>query len=85
MDMYLDLNKGKLYNDASKVIFVSTYLRGQAWDWLEPYIREYYEKNPTEWSTIARNIFGSYASFRRHLEKTFGDIDAAITAERRLA
>ena len=44
IDIYLDVNKGRLINEGSKVIFVSAYLRGQTWDWLEPYIREYYEK-----------------------------------------
>lgn len=84
MDMHLDMNKHKLYNDAAKVIFVSSYLRGQAWDWLEPFIREYYEKPQEEWSNIAQKIFNRYADFRQMLERTFGDIDAKKTAERKL-
>jgi hypothetical protein len=84
MNMYLDVNKHRLNTEASKVIFVSTYLRGQAWDWLEPYVREYYEKDSSEWSTTATTIFSSYLKFREHLEKTFGDIDAKKTAERKL-
>jgi hypothetical protein len=84
MNMHLDVNKFKLTNDADKVIFVSTYLRGQAWDWLEPYVREYYEKDSSEWSNTAVNIFSSYDKFKEHLEKTFGDIDAKKTAERKL-
>jgi hypothetical protein len=84
MNMHLDANKTKLPSQADKVIFVATHLRGQAWNWFEPYIREYYEKQSNEWSTITRNIFTSYAGFRRYLEQTFGDIDAEATAERRL-
>jgi hypothetical protein len=30
--------------EADKVIYVSTYLRGQAFDWFEPYVREFNEK-----------------------------------------
>ncbi|KAJ5105138.1 Retrotransposon polyprotein [Penicillium alfredii] len=85
MDMHLDMNRGRLVNDAAKVIFVSSYLRGQAWDWLEPYIREYYEKTPDAWSAMAQGIFSRYSSFRQLLERTFGDIDAKATAERKLA
>jgi hypothetical protein len=84
MNMHLDANKTKLPGQADKVIFVATHLRGQAWNWFEPYIREYYEKQSNEWSTITRNIFTSYAGFRRYLEQTFGDIDAEATAERKL-
>lgn len=85
MDMHLDMNKRRLVGEADKVIFVSSYLRGQAWDWLEPYIREYYEKAPGEWTTTAQSIFMSYRNFRQILERTFGDIDAKATAERKLA
>lgn len=84
MDMYIDVNKVKLPSEASKVIFMLTYLRGQAWNWLEPYIRDYYEKASDEWSAMTTEIFGSYGSFRRYLERIFGDIDATRTAERKL-
>ncbi|KAF4221871.1 hypothetical protein CNMCM6457_001567 [Aspergillus fumigatiaffinis] len=84
MNMHLDANKAKLPGQADKVIFIATHLQGQAWNWFKPYIQEYYEKQPDEWSTITRNIFTSYAGFRRYLEQTFGDIDAEATAERRL-
>lgn len=84
MDMHLDVNKIKLPSEASKVIFVSTYLRGQAWNWLEPHIRDYYEKSSEEWSATTTEIFENYGNFRRHLERTFGDIDATRTAERKL-
>jgi hypothetical protein len=84
MDIHIDVNKGRLFTEGSKVIFVSAYLRGQAWDWLEPYIREYYEKASNEWSSTTQAIFSSYTTFRQHLERTFGDIDAKKTAERKL-
>jgi transposase InsO family protein len=84
MDIHIDVNKGRLFTEGSKVIFVSAYLRGQAWDWLEPHIREYYEKPSTEWSSTTQSIFNSYTTFRQHLERTFGDIDAKKTAERKL-
>ena len=38
MDIYIDMNKKSLRTEANKVIFVSTYLRGQVWDWLETYV-----------------------------------------------
>jgi hypothetical protein len=38
MNMHLDANKTKLPSQADKVIFMATHLRGQAWNWFEPYI-----------------------------------------------
>ncbi|KAJ5086230.1 hypothetical protein NUU61_007537, partial [Penicillium alfredii] len=37
------------------------------------------------WSAMAQGIFSRYSSFRQLLERTFGDIDAKATAERKLA
>ncbi|KAJ6138759.1 Retrotransposon polyprotein [Penicillium samsonianum] len=69
--MYLDINQTKLPTEASK-------------GWFEPYIRDYYEKEPSEWLTTTTEVFGGYYNFRKHLKRTFGDIDAARTAERKL-
>ncbi|KAJ6142772.1 Retrotransposon polyprotein [Penicillium samsonianum] len=77
--MHLDVNSTKIPNEAGKVIFISTYLRGQAWDWFEPYIRDYYGKDPKEWSATTINIFSAYRHFREYLENTFGDIDIIIS------
>jgi hypothetical protein len=77
MDMHIDMNRSKLATEASKVIFVSTYLRGQAWGWFEPHIRDYYGKPQESWSITTMDVFNDYANFRQHLERTFGDIDAA--------
>ena len=70
--------------EANKVIYASTYLRGQAFNWFEPYIREFNEKKADDWGDTTKEIFASYAVFKKKLEQTFGDIDAQRTAERRL-
>ena len=70
--------------EADKVIYASTYLRGQAFDWFEPYIREFNDKPKKDQGDVTKEIFASYATFKKKLEQTFGDIDAARTAERRL-
>ncbi|EKV17987.1 Retrotransposon polyprotein, putative [Penicillium digitatum PHI26] len=63
MDMHLDVNKIKLPSEASKVIFVSTYLRGQAWNWLEPHIRDYYEKSSEECASVYASEFQQIISY----------------------
>lgn len=85
MRMHLDVNRQRLTDEESKVIFVSTHLRGQAWDWFEVHIREYYEKPRDEWNATTHGIFTSYSNFVAYLTKMFGEINATVTAERKLA
>ena len=87
MDMHIDVNNNVLRTQASRVIFVSTYLRDRAFEWFEPILREYYNKATDEWGHITQEVFSEadgYKQFRNHLNKTFGDVDATRTAERKL-
>ena len=82
MDMQLRLIN--CVEEADRVIYASTYLRGQAFEWFEPYVREFNDKPQKDWGDVTKEIFASYKMFKKKLEQTFGDIDAARTAERRL-
>jgi len=87
MDMHIDVNNNVLRTQASRVIFVSTYLRDRAFEWFEPILREYYNKARDNWGNITKEVFSDtdgYEKFRSHLNKTFGDVDATRTAERKL-
>ena len=87
MDMHIDINNNVLRTQASRVIFVSTYLRDRAFEWFEPILREYYNKARDNWGNITKEVFSDtdgYEKFRSHLNKTFGDVDATRTAERKL-
>jgi hypothetical protein len=57
---------------------------GQAFEWSGPYIREFDEKRQNDWRNVTKAIVASYATIKKKLELTFGDIDAARTTERRL-
>jgi hypothetical protein len=84
IEMQLRMNP-QIANEEDKVVFVSTYLRGQAFEWFELFIREYQEKaDKDQWSDTTQEIFASYTAFKKKLEQTFGDIDAIRSAERRL-
>ena len=52
MDMHIDVNHNVLRTQASRVIFVSTYLRDRAFEWFEPILREYYNKATNDWGNI---------------------------------
>ena len=87
MDMHIDVNNNVLRTQASRVIFVSTYLRDRAFEWFEPILREYYNKATDKWGHITQEVFSEadgYKQFRNHLNKTFRDVNATRTAERKL-
>jgi hypothetical protein len=50
-------------------------------------LREYYNKDTNDWGNITQEVFSEtdgYKQFRNHLNKTFGDVDATRTIERKL-
>ena len=83
-DMYLHMNRDKISTESDKVLFACTYLRGPAFNWFEPTVREFNDKPATQQTDNTREVFASYQTFKRRLEETFGDIDAARNAERKL-
>lgn len=70
--------------ETNKIIYIFIYLYGQAFNWFEPYIREFNEKSTDDWGDITKEIFVFYTVFKKKLEQIFGDIDAQYTAERYL-
>ncbi|KAJ5239577.1 hypothetical protein N7468_004196 [Penicillium chermesinum] len=82
MDMQLRLVN--FQSEVDKVMYASTYLRGQAFEWFEPYIRDYTDKPSKDRDEATKEVFASYSNFKKKLEATFGDVDATRTAERRL-
>lgn len=72
-------------SDARRVEHAASYLRGQAWSWFEPRMREY-QHNPEEpENDETRAIFSSYDEFEERFLKVFGDNDEERKAERELA
>lgn len=84
LDMYIQMNREKLANEADKVLFATTYLTGPAFDWFEPFVRDYQEHTEKLRDDETKAIFASYAEFKKRLERTFGDIDKERNAERQL-
>ncbi|KAF7139709.1 hypothetical protein CNMCM5793_007503 [Aspergillus hiratsukae] len=84
LDMYIQMNREKLVNEADKVLFATTYLTGPAFDWFEPFVRDYQEHTEDLQDEETKVMFASYAEFKKRLEGTFGDIDKSRNAERQL-
>ncbi|GME32995.1 putative retrotransposon gag protein, partial [Neofusicoccum parvum] len=64
-------------NDADKVRYASTFLRGAAEKWFRPYKRETQEKPHWQWSLQTQAIFSDYRTFAKQLQDAFSTIDEA--------
>jgi Retrotransposon gag protein len=76
-------NKG-VEGEERKVRFIGSYLRGGAWNWFEPILREADEEPRNEWDDRTARIMSSYKEFKRGLGQVFGEIDERKTAAEKL-
>ncbi|EED23162.1 conserved hypothetical protein [Talaromyces stipitatus ATCC 10500] len=84
MDMHVAINAVSLGTEESKVVFVVTCLTGEAFQWIEPVLREYYNSEKKDWSDHTKEILGSFKTFKEKFQLAFGNIDKARNAERQL-
>jgi hypothetical protein len=80
LEDYLHFAKGQFGNDADKVRYASTFLRGAAEKWFRPYKRETQEKPQWQWSPQTQAIFSDYRTFAKQLQEAFSAIDEAKRA-----
>jgi hypothetical protein len=77
------LRPQKYGSATSKVLFASMHLKGAAYEWFEPTLRDYLETNDVEnreQNTV--NIFGSFANFELAITQVFGTINEERAAAR---
>jgi hypothetical protein len=79
----LQLSNKNVEGEERKVRFIGGYLRGKAWDWFDPILRES-EKPRSEWSDRATRILASYKEMKKAMGQVFGEIDERKTAAERL-
>jgi hypothetical protein len=82
--MYIHINRERLTTEAERVLLTATYLTGPAFDWFEPFVRDYQEHKEDNQAPETNEIFASYNAFKKRLEDTFGDIDKERNAEQQL-
>ena len=71
MVFYLHLKK--FGNNSEKVMFASTYLRGNAFSWFQPHISRFLKGETDDKET--NKIFGKFNYFEDKLKQIFGNID----------
>lgn len=82
---YLHLNHEKLNTDRKRLLFLTSYLRGPAYEWILPHLEDYLE-NPESsgQKDTTKSILVDAATFFRELQTAFGYGSEKMEAERAL-
>jgi hypothetical protein len=85
MEIYFSFNDDKFESYYAKSLFASSFLRGSAQDWIEPFITDFYENKATCGKMAnTKAIFRGWDGFKTEIRKMFGDFDAVQIAVRKL-
>ncbi|KAI7411517.1 hypothetical protein KC336_g12012 [Hortaea werneckii] len=83
--VYIELRKDKLSQHRQQLLFVTSYFRGPAYEWIEPHLTDYLEHPKWEdMKTSTKTIFRTTVELFRELEATFGQGNDQLEAERAL-
>ncbi len=84
VELYIKRHSAQFKFTEDKVLFASTYLRGNAFTWFHHYLTNYLQKEAEEWEEETKTIFRDAQAFEKRLRRVFEDIDKERTAERQL-
>lgn len=85
VELYTHFNEDKFPTDESYGLWTSSYLRGEAMRWVEPFLKDYFQYEETcGRMATTRSMFGTWAGFKHEIRRMFGDIDEVKTAENHL-
>lgn len=82
---YLHLNAEKLNTNRKKLLFLTSYLRGPAYEWILPHLEDYLEHpDYNELKDTTKTIMAGPTAFFEQLQTTFGYGSEKMEAERAL-
>ena len=79
--MYFYWNEADFKDDEKKVMFMISYMRGDAYDWVKPKLREYFEKGTKSKHAGTITIL---SHFQEATKAIWGNIDQTAIAEREI-
>ncbi|OBT70640.1 hypothetical protein VF21_10649 [Pseudogymnoascus sp. 05NY08] len=82
VELYQYFNDDKFPTVESYALWTTSYLRGEALWWVEPFLKDYFLYENTCGSMVAtQSMFGSWKGFRKEIRCMFSNIDEVKTAE----
>jgi hypothetical protein len=82
---YLQLNADRLDTNRKQLLFLTSYLRGPAYEWILPHLEDYLEHTEfNELKATTQVVMAGKTAFFRELQTTFGYGNEQMEAERAL-
>ena len=82
LKLVFKLNPSKYATGPSKVIFAAMHLKGNAFKWFEPTMKNYVDSDTPDKDTMA--CFGHFAEFEVRLKRVYGAMDEQRSAAREI-
>jgi hypothetical protein len=90
IELYIGFNSAKFVTDTDKVLWSVSFLRGPAFDWVQPFLEDFLGNRAANGGVSSamkeetKEIFRTFRGFKEKLTSVFGDIDPRRNAERAL-
>lgn len=86
VEIYFNFNDEKFTNNYnSRSLWVASYLRGSALEWVQPFMEDFFENEDEDGKmATTKKIFKSWEGMKKEMRRMFGDIDAVKVAVRKL-
>jgi len=84
LELYIGFNQAKFRFEMDKGLFIISYLKDAAFNWVDLKLYEFLDKTSKKWMNNKKFIFSNYKKFKNELQKAFKVVDEKWAAERRL-
>jgi hypothetical protein len=78
----IEMGGAKLSTDRKQVLYIVSYLRGPAYDWIHPHFKDFLQNPPSKQKVATKAMFKDYGSLFDAMEETFDYGDDTLEAER---
>lgn len=78
----IEMSGNKLSSDRKQVLYVVSFLRGPAYEWIHPHFKDFLQNSEKSQKEFTRKIFKDYASLFDEMEEVFDNGDEALEADR---
>src|SRR5579871_4577319 len=85
--LYINFHRASLPEEKDKVLCIANLLKGKAFEWFEPHMRNYLEGSEENWSAETKKYFiqpNGCEALINELKDVFGDVDEERVAERQM-
>jgi len=84
LKLYIEFNQAKFRSEMNKGLFIVSYLKNAAFNWIDLKLHEFLDKTPKKQMNNKKFIFSNYKKFKNELWRAFKIVDEKWAAERQL-